>query len=86
MTLLTHCFRDLHRTEFPPMNDCVEVQDRPLLPVYDGAHVQADVLKSSHGAFFHRMQVGELIVDQNRLHAALEGALAGREQRLQEVS
>ena len=56
-----------------------------LLPVYDCTHVEADILKSPHGAFFHRMQISRLVVHQDRLHAALEGALGGWEQRLEKI-
>lgn len=57
-----------------------------LSPVYNCAHVKADILKRSHGASLHRMQISWLVVHQDGLHAALEGALRGRERGLQEVA
>lgn len=61
------------------------MQALSLLPVYDCAHIQADILKSTHNAFLHRMHISRLVVQQDRLHAALEGALRGREERLEEI-
>lgn len=46
-----------------------------LSPVYNCAHVKTDILKRSHGAFLHSMQISRLVVHQDGLHAALEGAL-----------
>lgn len=57
-----------------------------LSPVYNCAHVKADILKRSHGAFLHSMQISWLVVHQDGLHAALEGALRGRERGLQKVT
>ena len=31
-------------------------------PVYNGTHIQADILKSSQNAFLQRMQIGRLVV------------------------
>lgn len=56
-----------------------------LLPVYDCTHVETDILKSSHNAFFHRMQISGLVVHQDCLHAALEGTLGRWEQRLEKI-
>ena len=41
---------------------CMCVWSSLPLPVYDGAHVEANVLERSGGAFLHRVQVGGLIV------------------------
>lgn len=45
------------------------------LPVYDGTHIQTDVLKATQHALLHRLQVDQLFVDMYELHAALKGAL-----------
>lgn len=57
-----------------------------LSPVYNCTHVKADILKRSHGAFLHSMQISWLVVHQDGLHAALEGALWGWKQGLQKVT
>lgn len=56
------------------------------IPVYDGTHVQADVLKRSHEALLHSPEVGKMVVDVDHLHAALEGALRRARAGVQEVS
>lgn len=61
---------------------CVCIQEILFLPVYDCTHVQADIFKSSHSAFFHCMQISRLIIHQEFLHAALEGTPRGWEQSL----
>ena len=45
------------------------------LPVYNGTHIQADVLKGSDEALLHSPEVSQMVVDVDHLHAALEGAL-----------
>lgn len=57
-----------------------------LLPVNDCTHVKADVLKSPHSAFLHRMQISRLVVYQDCLHAALEGTLRWWERSLEEIA
>ena len=57
-----------------------------MIPVYDGAHVQADVLEGSHDALLHGPEVSQLVVHVDELHAALEGASRGRRVSTQEVS
>ena len=55
-------------------------------PVYDGAHVQADVLKRSDEALLDGPEVGQLVIHVDHLHAALEGALQRRRVGAQEVA
>lgn len=52
-----------------------------IRPVDDGTHVQADVLKTSHHALLYSVQVHHLVIYVDELHAAMEGALRGREVR-----
>lgn len=54
-------------------------------PVYDGTHVQADVVKGAHEALLHCPQVGHVVVDVDHLHAALKGTLQRPRGRVQEV-
>lgn len=65
---------------------CVWIAILSHIPIYNCTHVQADILKSSHGAFFHCMQISRLVIHQDRLHAALEGAMGGRRQRLEKIT
>ena len=55
-------------------------------PVYDGTHVQADVLKHPDEALLDGPEVGQLVVHVDHLHAALEGALQRRRVGAQEVA
>lgn len=61
------------------------MQELSPLPIYNCTHVQADILKSSHSAFFHCMQISWLVIHQDCLHAALEGTLGGWQQRLEKI-
>jgi len=53
----------------------VHVYTKNQLPVYNGTHIQTDVLKATQHALLHRLQVDQLFVDMYELHAALKGAL-----------
>lgn len=59
--------------------------EKNVLPINDGTHVQADVLKSSNRAFLHSMQISRLVVHYDGLHATLEEALRRREKRLEKI-
>lgn len=48
---------------------------RIALPVNEGAHVQADVLKTTQHALLHRAQINQLVIHMYELHAALKGTL-----------
>lgn len=52
-----------------------------IVPVDDGTHVQADILETSNHALLYGVQVHQLLVHVDELHAAVEGALRWREVR-----
>lgn len=59
---------------------------KPVLPVDNCTHVQTNILKRAHPALFHSVQVSQLVVHVNQLHAALEGSLCGGHTGLLEVA
>ncbi len=64
----------------------VQVHTENALPVYDGTHIQTDVLKATQHALLHRLQVDQQLIDMYELHAALKGALWWRKVCPREVS
>lgn len=56
------------------------------IPVDDGAHVEADVLKGSNVTLLHSAEVGQVVVYVDHLHAALKGALDRSGVGVQEVA
>lgn len=53
----------------------MQVHTENAIPVYDGTHIQTDVLKATQHALLHRLQVDQLVINMYELHAALKGAL-----------
>ena len=47
------------------------------VPIYDGTHVEADIFEGPQRSLLHRLQVHQLLVHVDQLHAALEGPLHG---------
>ena len=85
MTLMTRCFSALNENSFHSQIIVSCIHELSLLPVDDCTHVEADILKSPHSAFFHCMHISWLVIHQDRLHAALEGPLGGWEQCLEKI-
>lgn len=87
----SHYFCFQHTTEhalfsFKKLSVCTGMQHLSALPVYNCTHVQADILKSSHSAFLHSVQISRLVIHQDCLHTPLKGMLGWREQCLQKVA
>lgn len=58
----------------------------PLLPVDNCTHVQTNILERPRPALLHGVQVSQLVVHMNQLHAALEGSLCGGRAGVLEVA
>lgn len=74
-----HVSHDICHRGYPECTSVVLAKHTGLsdLPVYDGTHVETDILESPQRALLHRLQVHQLLVDMDQLHAALEGPLCG---------
>ena len=62
MTLMTLCFGTLNENCFHSQFFVSCIHELSLLPVDDCTHVEADILKSPHSAFFHRMHISWLVI------------------------
>lgn len=51
------------------------ISDVCNLPVYNGTHVNGDIGKASQLALLHRVQIHQLIIHMNKLHASLKWML-----------